>query len=498
MSDNFDPNEWPRRSGNSANRNHFDDDDDFDAYDDYGGGYNPPAAPQGGSGPGPGPGQPPARPQPPQQPYDSQPYGATNDPYGPPPSGPYGGAPRPASPPQGPPPSDDLWPQASNPAPGTSGGPSRDDPFDDYDIPASPGAAAYEPSSSSGPYNDPYGDPYGVPSGAGGGGRPSEYGADSGGRYDDYADPGMREPYGGYPPASPHNGDYYDSASPGPGPGPGPGSGGYGGEEWNDYNDYDSPASRGRDARGPSRDHDYDDYSSYDSPGDRSGRGGGRGDDSYGSYDDDDYDHFDDDYDRFAEDDDGGSGSKRLILIGAGALVLLLVLSFGAYSFLGNKGSDQASNKPPATTPQTPASDNTQPSENTTPSAHSDANTPPDDVQGALSNALDAWGKFAANGDLAVVKPFFVEEGKSYQRLVADAPAIRERKPEEAPRLTIKVNNPKWTKKNDNSWLVRGTVVFAADTFLPEENPAEIEIVRNNASEPWKILSMNPTGSSKG
>lgn len=221
-------------------------------------------------------------------------------------------------------------------------------------------------------------------------------------------------------------------------------------------------------------------------------------DDDFSAYEDDD-DNFDDEYDdedNFDDREPGDGGNGKRIVAVVGALVIAGLLGGGALLLLGGGNGDKSATP----TTQKTATSQTQKSSTTNSSAPANTGTSspagggqqpaPADVTTTLDNALTAWGKFAVDGDLNDVKPYFVEDSKQYDRFKLDAAAIASQPPGGAP-ITVKMNSPQTFAGDDaNTWLIRGNVSWTRSGEQPQNFNWEIRMVRASDKQPWQISSV--------
>jgi hypothetical protein len=226
-------------------------------------------------------------------------------------------------------------------------------------------------------------------------------------------------------------------------------------------------------------------------------------DDDFSAYEDDD-DNFSDDYDdddNFDDREPGDSGNGKRIVAVVGALVIAGLLGGGALLLLGGGNGDKSAT-PTTQKSATTQTQNTQKSSTTnsstpantgtsTPANNSGVQTPaPSDVTTTLDNALTAWGKFAVDGDLNDVKPYFVEDSKQYDRFKLDAASIASQPPG-GPPITVKMASPQTFAGDDaNTWLIRGNVSWTRSGEQPQNFNWEIRMVRASDKQPWQISSV--------
>jgi hypothetical protein len=292
---------------------------------------------------------------------------------------------------------------------------------------------------------------------------------------DDYSSASPAANGGGY------DYDYGDAPSPG-----------YGGQYYDDDDDdYDSSTFAGaspssspvptravgdRESYGYDKRNDADqddDYGDFDyGPGARPVRDDY--DDGYDSYDDDgdDYDDFAD----FENDNDQSSNRFRTILIAGVAVIVILLLAVAAMSAFGHKKTPKVASTAVNSSSSTTA-------------ANSVAATPPADVTAGLNAALTAWGKFAVDGDIDDVRPYFVNSSDQFQRLQSDAVTLQANPPGGTP-LTMQMTNDQTLKNGNNTWVFKGTVVVTRTGTQPQKFPWEITVIRQNAQQPWQIESV--------
>jgi hypothetical protein len=238
-----------------------------------------------------------------------------------------------------------------------------------------------------------------------------------------------------------------------------------------------------------------------------SGRGRGTDDDYRDEFDDyDDFDDYDED-DNYQDDFDDnfddrepndGSNTRRILAI-VGAILAVGLIGGGLLYAFGGDG-----NKPTAspTTTQTSApagnTDTTQTTDTTAPTQSTGTTEPatqqaqaPADVTETLNSALAAWGRFAVNGNLEEVKPYFVEDSNQYNRFKLDAAAIASQPPGGAP-INVTMPNPQTFNDgdNDNRWLIRGTATWVRPGEREQNFNWEITMTRASDRQPWLIQSV--------
>jgi len=258
-------------------------------------------------------------------------------------------------------------------------------------------------------------------------------------------------------------------------------------------------------------DDDFDDFG-YDQDGSGSGAptgydtyGGGTGEDEFANlrgerdpYQDDDFGagrtgrdngfesggDYDDDYDDSYADDDYGreptseGGIRRKLLPIFVGLMFLLAGIFAFASFGG--GDDKPSNGAPAN----PAT--TSPNATAAPKAPTQA---PADVTQALNEAFVAWGKFAVDGNLEGVRPFFVNDGDQFNTFQTEASTIKANPPGGGP-LEMRLANPEVLKNNNNSWKLKGVVTVGRSGENPDQYPWEITMTRGSDRDRWQVLEV--------
>lgn len=202
-------------------------------------------------------------------------------------------------------------------------------------------------------------------------------------------------------------------------------------------------------------------------------------DDDYGKngYDDDDYQ---DELDQFDREPQAGGDRKRK-LIGILAVVFLLgAVGIGVTTFLGSDGGGEA------TAPEQAQPPTEQQGE--APAAPAEGETLPAEVTEAASQGLAAWGRFAINGEITEVQPYFVQDGPQFTRFESEAADIRNRALA-GPAMEMTMNEPTGTKVSED-WLVRGTVTVTRPGEEAQNFPWELRMTRQSERSPWQILTV--------
>lgn len=233
-------------------------------------------------------------------------------------------------------------------------------------------------------------------------------------------------------------------------------------------NGFDNDGYRNEDGYNDGRNDGYDD--SYND-GYRNGDG----------YDDDYDDGYDDDYDQ--RDDNRGGGLLRKLLPALIALLLLVALIAGILAFLGKNKGD-APVDPDSSQETTVLTDPTQ----TTVTTALDAQTAqlPADVKAGIDAALAGWGKFAVNGNLDEVRPFFVTTGSQFQRFESESRSLRDNPPGGTP-LIMKTSNEQ-AQRAGSDWIVTSDVLVSRAGEQDQQFKWEMRVSKVN--DAWQISSI--------
>lgn len=222
--------------------------------------------------------------------------------------------------------------------------------------------------------------------------------------------------------------------------------------------------------------------------------GAGKADSGYGDDFDDDYgsdygnDQYDDEFDQFDREPQGGGDGKRKLIAAAAVVFLLGAVGFGAVTFFGGDDGQtaqaptdqqQAQNQPQAQAPEQPQSQTPAPAAN---------QAVPEDVVKAANDGLASWGRFAINGDLTEVQPYFVKDGPQYDRFETEANDIKSKAVGGAA-MEMKMSDPQGTQVG-NDWLVRGSVSVTRPGEQAQNFPWELRMTRQSDRSPWQILTV--------
>lgn len=200
---------------------------------------------------------------------------------------------------------------------------------------------------------------------------------------------------------------------------------------------------------------------------------------------------FDDEFDREPKQQ---SSNKGKIMALVAVVVAIVAIGFLVNKFLltdGNPATDGGGDSA-----QTPSPDGT--GSSSSPSGSSDqsngattgtVDNAPDDVVDAANKALTAWGKFAINGDLDEVKPYFVNNGNQYERFKAEADTIKAQTAG-GPAMVFTLQRVQDVKVNDNVWLLKGIVTSVQEGKKPQQYPWELRMIRKNSKDKWRLFSV--------
>jgi len=225
-----------------------------------------------------------------------------------------------------------------------------------------------------------------------------------------------------------------------------------------------------------------------------------------GSYDDGGYDDFG--YDAFGYDDyndkDLGAGDygglRRKALPIFVCVTALLAVMFLFRSCSGDEKTEgsPATNTAGAAEPGRAKSApfqaqpaQTQPAQTQPAPAQAQRTTPqaPPDVTEGLDEAFAAWGQYAINGNLELVRPYFVNSGPQFKVFQAKAAKIRSNPPGGIP-LEIKMTDPEATQINDNTWSLKGVVTIGTAGQTPAEYSWEITMARAPDRDRWRVMTI--------
>lgn len=176
-------------------------------------------------------------------------------------------------------------------------------------------------------------------------------------------------------------------------------------------------------------------------------------------------------------------------------------------------GSDEASSGPAATSTSTSVAiadvpvttvvetvtPTTQPQDGQSPSTvTSGDDTPPggaplEDAEGDLAAALEAWGLFAATGDISAVAGFFAPSGPQYAQLVsevedrvANAPGL--------PAFDFVMEQPTEVARTEGSVVYRGEVRIERPGVEPEVFLWDVEMRREPDTSRWLLWTVSSAG----
>jgi hypothetical protein len=155
------------------------------------------------------------------------------------------------------------------------------------------------------------------------------------------------------------------------------------------------------------------------------------------------------------------------------AAVVVLVLGLGAALFVVSRSSGQVAAGVAAPAAALP----------------SEGQAAGDGVIDAAERALEAWGRFAVNGELSILEPWFAAGGPQMTQLRAEAGALAA-SPISGRPYEFLLEQPRVLEDGPLEQVVRGDVVVQRPGEQPQRYEWEIEMRRSAEKQGWLLWTV--------